>query len=229
MFNFFRNKKEKSVGGTMPQPVPQKASEKITVNGNVLIRSLKIAISALGKDIVEYKWTSQQSCNCGVVVQALLGTTKEATIKLFDEARFDIENLIKAKCDSSGEIIENGSHRTWREVAQQHCSVTGQPLHRVFELLCEAGLKMQDIVHLEYLNNKAILEVAKIDTKEKEYYTKKENLIKYLRAWVGILEGKKENTTLSVKGKIEYELIKAVNSENFELAAKLRDELAVMQ
>ena len=42
-----------------------------------LIKSLKIVISALRNDTILYEWTSPESCNCGIVSQAVLETNSE--------------------------------------------------------------------------------------------------------------------------------------------------------
>lgn len=206
MFNWRKNKTVITDNKSIIPLFPNK--------GNVLIKSLKTAISALEKGIVMYDWHTQSSCNCGVVVQALTDSDTKTVNILFDKARMCIPNVNK------------NNFLTWREVAQQNCSVTGKPLHEVFELLVSYGLKMEDIVHLEYMNNKAIIEVSGIDILDKDYYTKKSNLISYLKAWVKILENKIDTINFTDKGKLESELLVAVNEEKYEEAANLRDRLA---
>jgi hypothetical protein len=196
---------------------------------NKLAAALKIAINALEKDFVYYKWKTQESCNCGVVVQAILGKTESEVKELFNEAYKEIPYRL--------------DDLTWRGVAQFSCSITGQPMTRVFKILAKNGLRPEDVVHLEYLNNPAILEIAGINTngipgrpgglfhREKparNYYEDKENLIKYLKAWVCILEERSHEHTLSKLGELEAKLLLAINQEDYPLAAKLRDEISVL-
>ena len=51
---------------------------------NKLIKSIKIAITALESDTVLYNWTEQNSCNCGVIAQVLLGVDKNELSKRFE-------------------------------------------------------------------------------------------------------------------------------------------------
>jgi len=56
----------------------------------------------------------------------------------------------------------------------------------------------------------------------KLYYEKKENLIKYLAAWVRILERTNKEFEIE-EHKLEAAILEAVSEENYELAAELRD------
>jgi hypothetical protein len=153
-------------------------SNSISPSPRPLIESLRIAANALEKDFIHYKWIHQHSCNCGVVVQAVLGIATTKVQQLFNEATRATQFAYDPK---------NDDFLTWRGVCQRSCSVTGEPLSNVFKVLKESGLRPEDIVHLEYLNNKAILEISGIK-KESKYFTQKTNLILYLKAWVKILE-----------------------------------------
>ena len=180
-----------------------------------LINALQIAINALEKDFVYYNWTEQESCNCGVVIQAVLNKTEKEVKKLFDKA-YDQTLYTLTDC-------------TWRSVAKFSCTITGIPLTQVFKLLGEYGMQPEDIVHLEYLNNPGILEISEIDTTKSEYYSEQENLIKYLKAWLIILEGKTSEYKLSIRGELEAKLLLAVNQENFESAWELRDKISSLK
>lgn len=65
-----------------------------------------------------------------------------------------------------------------------------------------------------------------VETYPKNYYTKKENLIMYLSAWIRILT---EDVTMETdREKLEAELLNAVADENYERASEIRNRLAVI-
>lgn len=85
----------------------------------------------------------------------------------------------------------------------------------------------------EVKNESTTIETFKEETSkqkylEKEYYKNKQNLIKYLKAWVSILE-EQEKLVSKQLNKIELneELLKLVSDEKYEEAAKVRDLIAV--
>lgn len=208
MFNFKKSKQP-------PLPEIPYSSRFLLAEGRNLKEALSVSINALEKDIFDYNWVQPNRCNCGVIVQAILGIDRDQVEVLFEEARQDIS------------ILKDKSHRTWREVCQQHCSVTGMPTHQVFHILGKHGFNPEDIVHLEYMTNPAILEISEIDTLEKHYYQNKANLIKYLKAWLSILNG--TNTEgLSERAVLEAELLVATSGEHYEAAAKIRDQIVAL-
>lgn len=232
-----------------------------------LINSLNTAITALKNDTVYYSWHSQTSCNAGIVSQAVLGVS----IDELTEKR----NSLFAKLDEYNEDRKktNQLDRTWKNAIQIACPLTGKNIPEIVKDLEASGLSREDIVHLEYLSNPAILEESTIpyrdrieekitghetvtekDTSffgklfnrtisvekpiivnhvvgieyEKDYYTEKENLIKYLSAWVRLL--KREPILNSTnKENLEIELLHVVAEENYERAAEIRNQLALLQ
>lgn len=227
-----------------------------------LIKSLKVAINALRTDIVNYDWKTQESCNMGVVSQAVLGITSKKLSK-------GLLPLFK-KLDELG---EKHIDHTWKNAVKYTCSITGKDLPDIISDLDKAGIGREDIVHLEYLENPAILALSGIDqnpiygdvvvdkkamlVKEphpnllfaffgvkvsvmrivpikenkiigyeypKNYYEDKDNLIKYLVAWVSILEN--NNSFDNVKVDLEAKLLNAVVDEDYETAALLRDKIS---
>jgi len=233
-----------------------------------LIKSLKVAVHALEADIVHYKWTEQSSCNCGVVSQAVLGISSLEIKKKIDSM---ITDLVEKKRDAKKiKEDEHAYDTTWKNMVKFNCSITGKTSVQILRDLQEAGLAMEDICHLEYLENPAILartnipitgiitERKKVGTKKVKtktglfsskieevpiyekvsrtvknhlvplYYSEKTNLIKYLKAWIGILEeASVEVKSDSTKQTMQEELLKAVSGEDYETAAKIRDRIAV--
>jgi len=122
-----------------------------------LITSLNIAIDALKNGTVLYDWTKQESCNCGVVAQAVLKVNKTDMRELWLETQNEVSKHVRK---------DQKREHTWRDAVVHLCPITGEPLADVFKRLFEAGLTKEDIVHLEYMNNPAILERAKINTNQ---------------------------------------------------------------
>lgn len=232
-----------------------------------LINSLKIAINALRNDIIHYDWANQSSCNAGIVSQAVLGKNSEEINKLS-------KSLFKKIKDMKKEDPNLRIQATWKNAVKYSCSMTGKNMPEIVQDLQNAGISREDIVHLEYLENPAILALSGIERNKKiidveidgeyemvdiphenrflaffgfkqkknmyvpkyerqvvdgeypaEYYAKKENLIKYLVAWVSILEGETNNLEQDVE-KLEAKLLVAVAEENYEEAGCLRDKIA---
>lgn len=230
-----------------------------------LIKSLKIATNALRNDTIHYNWKEQESCNMGVVSQAVLGKTPKELEEL-SEPMFKKLGKLK-KNDPSFEL-------SWKNAVKYTCSITGKDMPKIIKDLENAGISREDIVHLEYLENPAILamsdikrtpvygnvetgkenkmvkvlhpnyflsllrfkvsvmrEVPILENKiisykfDKDYYEKKENLIKYLIAWVSILEN--DNSFDNEKDALEAKLLNAVAEEDYENAALLRDQILV--
>jgi hypothetical protein len=231
-----------------------------------LTKSLKSAITALENGTVTYDWQKQHSCNCGVVSQAILGVTgTELKNRINGEEVFN--HSIFEKVKDEPEVA-----KTWKNLISAWCPITGTPLKQIFSDLTESGLTIDDMAHLEYLENPAILKRSGISThhnvttevfdhyehipvntffgklfgrtkmvevkktvttttQDRGYYSKKENVILYLKAWVTILQEEREPIQEDLSGESKQELqerlLIAVADENYEMAAKLRDELVV--
>lgn len=127
-------------------------------NREKLIKSLNIAINALESDIIHYDWTKQSSCNCGVVAQAVLGI-EPSDLKLQLDPLFDPKTLSKRL-----DIKLENANPTWKNGVKAYCDITGQSKIEIFNKLFSAGLRIEDIAHLEYLENPAILKKANIKT-----------------------------------------------------------------
>jgi len=180
-----------------------------------LIRTLKTVIDALKKDVITYEWNSQSSCNCGLIAQVILNKTPKAVKEAFKILNDELRTPDEKK---------NNKGLTWKDAVKRGCSVTGLSDYQIINSLKEGGLRPEDMVHLEYMENKAILKEAGIDTTIVQYFTKRDNLILYLEAWVRILESKPEtHSKTDKKIDIERSLLIAVAEENYEKAAELRD------
>jgi hypothetical protein len=236
-----------------------------------LIASLRLAIDALKNNTIHYDWVEQSSCNAGVVSQAVLGESIEG----IDERRQSLFKTLKSINKERVIAKKPEISLTWQNAIQYGCPITGKNMPQIIVDLEEAGLSKNDIVHLEFMSNPAILAASDIEkvavrqkvqvsTNEKtvqvpspgffnwllgkketktisepvyeekivryeytkDYYTKKENLIKYLSAWLRILTQDLSFETDSQK--LNAELLIAVSEENYERAAEIRNRLAVL-
>lgn len=126
-----------------------------------LINSLKVAIDALKNDTIHYSWSEQKSCNAGVVSQAILGISAE-----------ELETLRLPMFEQLSELNKNEKDKTkrydltWKNAIKHFCPITGQNMPQVIRDLEASGMNRSDIVHLEYLENPAILELSGIEKED---------------------------------------------------------------
>lgn len=124
-----------------------------------LIPLLKSVISALENDSIKYNWIKQCSCNCGVVAQAITG-------EVHDEMKEKYLN--KHLLWLAGRKID----QTWTNLVKEYCPITGEPIAEIFRKFYDVGITREEIVHLEYLDDKKILARTDIDVNEKKMVTK---------------------------------------------------------
>ena len=141
-----------------------------------LIKSLLVAIDALKNDTILYNWVNQESCNCGVVSQAVLGIDRHELKKRFGDIW---SGLFSLKPKDKEEIDP-----TWKNAVKYFCPITGKSDKQILNDLQEAGLDKNDIVHLEYMDNPAILKKSGVKTYKVEIVMDKvlkESTVKTLR------------------------------------------------
>jgi hypothetical protein len=103
-----------------------------------LITALRTAATALSEGTFYYHWHKAESCNCGIVACALLGTSAA-----------ELRKRLQA--------IEAPANGTWTDLAGTVCPMTGVPTADVFAQLYEAGLTVRDFKNLEYLTDPRVL------------------------------------------------------------------------
>lgn len=214
-----------------------------------IIPILKQVIYALENNFTNYDWLKQGHCNCGHVAQIILNKNGDEVGTLFAKdaekfCEFEIKDEITYKNKpyffglfntKEEKITKKKVYKrpniggTWKDLTQSSCSATGLSGSTIIKAFQSAGFRPEDIVHIEFLENKAIL--ANSDIKiEEYYYTKKSNLIKYMKSWVQILENQDKNinyNTISNKPDLEKELLIAVSNEDYDKAAKIRDKITL--
>lgn len=124
-----------------------------------LIKALKTSINALKNDTVLYDWHQQESCNCGIVAQAITGMN-----------RVELETAFHGQINTRLSKMGSGETKvdsTWRNAVKYLCPITGLSNVEILDKLQAAGLTKEDMVHLEYMSNPAILERGKVINKTK--------------------------------------------------------------
>lgn len=99
----------------------------------VLIEALRNTANRL-RSGSHYAWGNHGSCNCGNLLQVITHLSKE---EILTYAQTGI-----------GE---------WTELAEDYCGVTEAPVSLLLKKLQETGLTPTDIHHLEYLDDREVL------------------------------------------------------------------------
>lgn len=124
-----------------------------------LIKALRVSINALKNDTILYDWHNQASCNCGIVAQAITGMRRETLKQSFE---VQISSRLH---DISTE--DNKISNTWQNAIKYLYPITGLSNIEILDRLQEAGLTKEDMVHLEYMTNPAILKRGGVITTTK--------------------------------------------------------------
>lgn len=98
-----------------------------------LIEALRNTANRL-REGAHYAWGNHGSCNCGNLLQVITDLSKE---EILTYAQTGI-----------GE---------WTELAEDYCGVTNAPVSLLLKKLQETGLTPTDIHHLEYLDEREVL------------------------------------------------------------------------
>ena len=98
-----------------------------------LISALRETADRL-KNGAAYAWGNHGACNCGNLLQVV--------------ARISREEILAYAHTGIGE---------WTELAVEYCPVSNTPVNLLIKKLEEIGLTATDIHHLEYLDNRAVL------------------------------------------------------------------------
>lgn len=99
-----------------------------------LIDALRVTANRLSTG-AHYAWGNHGACNCGNLLQVVAQLSKE--------------EILTYAHTGIGE---------WTELSQESCSVSQAPFSLLLKKLEEIGLTPTDIHHLEYLNNREVLE-----------------------------------------------------------------------
>src|SRR5277367_4518024 len=99
---------------------------------------LRTVAEKLEAGTLEFDWMNRSKCCCGVVAQMLLGKSSE-----------EIGQMMP--------VGTQGTVASWKNIVNRTCPITGRPTESIFAQLYDAGLTRDDIIHLEYLSDPAVL------------------------------------------------------------------------
>ncbi|HSF46001.1 MAG TPA: hypothetical protein VLA58_08315 [Chitinophagaceae bacterium] len=143
----------------------------------VLINALRETASRL-REGATYAWGNHGACNCGNLLQVITPLSRQ---EIMSYAQTGI-----------GE---------WTELSSDYCGVTDAPVDLLVSKLIEAGLTPTDIHHLEYLDNREILENLPGGFRWLKR-NERQDVIVYFETFADMLEAKLVATEL-VKAAIE--------------------------
>lgn len=131
-----------------------------------LIDGLLTAADWIESGTIEYNWQSAETCNCGILAQAITG-------------------LPPGKIH----IVES----IWSKEVNR-CDQTGTPINDIIKTLMEAGMTAKDFVNLEFLvTNGKVPKFWWNHEINSKPYTKKENVINYIKKWADRLQKELNN------------------------------------
>ncbi|NRA62842.1 MAG: hypothetical protein HRU19_00080 [Pseudobacteriovorax sp.] len=93
------------------------------------------AVESLTDETSRYQWGHMSQCNVGHLVQAITGMKDTEIIESVDE-----------------QLIE------WTDYASGLCPVTHNKIDDIFDTLRQYGFQSQDVIHLENLSDRKVLQ-----------------------------------------------------------------------
>lgn len=135
----------------------------MTSQNTKLIQFLNKAIDRLSTS-ENYQWGHSGACNCGHLAQVMTGKSKGELLKISQVREGD-----------------------WTQQAEKYCDTSGLEIDNVIGIMMKQGLLIEDIGHIEYLSNPAILEKLPGGKRHLER-NQKDNVMLYFQAWITLLE-----------------------------------------
>nr|MBI1231632.1 hypothetical protein [Cytophagales bacterium] len=131
-----------------------------------LILGIRKTIKKL-KDGAPYQWGHMGACNCGNLAQEITKLNK-------------------------GEIHRYAMqrHGDWNEQLVDYCPTSGYPMDLMVTKMLEAGLTLDDLMHLEKLSDPEILRRIPAERRQNLAKNAKNDVILYMEVWVKLLEEK---------------------------------------
>ena len=139
-------------------------STNIEPTKSFLIDALRATSDRLEHPDVEYQWGHMGQCNAGHLIQTITGMSSHEIVKSVDY------------------MLDE-----WSEHAHDYCSNTGCKVDDIFITIERLGMTHKDIVHLENLSDRKILENLEGGFR----YLKrnlKQDVIAYMRSFANLLE-----------------------------------------
>tara|TARA_B100000575_G_C22632846_1_gene391060 strand:- start:106 stop:552 length:447 start_codon:yes stop_codon:yes gene_type:complete len=135
-----------------------------TSTKNFLIDALRATSKRLENEDVQYQWGHMGQCNAGHLIQTLTGMSS-----------FEIVESVDFQLDE------------WSEHAVDYCSCTGNKVDDIFLSIEKHGLSHSDIVKLENLSDRKVLENLDGGFRYLER-NRREHVVEYMRSFADLLE-----------------------------------------
>lgn len=128
-----------------------------------LIYALRKTASNLQQGAL-YQWGHMGGCNCGNLAQELTKLDKDQI------HRYAMQR-----------------HGDWNEQAEDYCETSQMPIDLLINELLNAGLMLEDLKHLERLNDRQVLLRFPIGKRFLKHNVR-EDVVTYMNAWAELLE-----------------------------------------
>ena len=135
-----------------------------TSTKSFLIDALRATSKRLENEDVQYQWGHMGQCNAGHLIQTLTGMSS-----------FEIVESVDFQLDE------------WSEHAVDYCSCTGNKVDDIFLSIEKQGLTHSDIVKLENLSDRKVLENLDGGFRYLER-NRREHVVEYMRSFADLLE-----------------------------------------
>jgi hypothetical protein len=135
-----------------------------TSTKSFLIDALRATSKRLENEDVQYQWGHMGQCNAGHLIQTLTGMSS-----------FEIVESVDFQLDE------------WSEHAVDYCSCTGNKVDDIFLSIEKQGLTHSDIVKLENLSDRKVLENLEGGFRYLER-NRREHVVEYMRSFADLLE-----------------------------------------
>ena len=128
-----------------------------------LIYALRKTVQNL-KNGAPYQWGHMGGCNCGNLAQELTKLNKDQI------HRYAMQR-----------------HGDWNEQAEDYCSTSQMPIDLLISEMLNAGLLVEDLKHLERLDDKQVLARIPIEKRFLKHNVR-EDVMAYMIIWAELLE-----------------------------------------
>ena len=135
-----------------------------TSTKSFLIDALRATSKRLENEDVQYQWGHMGQCNAGHLIQTLTGMSS-----------FEIVESVDFQLDE------------WSEHAVDYCSCTGNKVDDIFLSIEKQGLSHSDLVKLENLSDRKVLENLDGGFRYLER-NRREHVVEYMRSFADLLE-----------------------------------------
>lgn len=118
------------------------------------------------KDGAPYQWGHMGGCNCGNLAQELTRLNKDQIHRYAMERYGD-----------------------WNEQVDDYCTTSEMPIDLIINEMLNAGLALEDLKHLEKLDDREILRQLPLEARHLRHNVR-DDVVLYMNTWADLLEEK---------------------------------------